>query len=59
MLVWMAVNQVLAVGPSLHRSTTVCWPSGEWSSNSLDERKGNHQLDQTSIIMITIKGHFL
>lgn len=35
MLVWMAVNQELAEGPSLQRSTTVCWPSGEWSSNSL------------------------
>lgn len=39
MLVWMAVNQELAEGPSLQRSTTVCWPSGEWSSNSLNERK--------------------
>lgn len=37
MLVWMAVNQELAVGPSLQRSTTVCWPSGEWSSNSLNK----------------------
>lgn len=38
MLVWMAVNQELAVGPSLQRSTTVCWPSGECSSNSLREK---------------------
>lgn len=35
MLVCMAVNQELAVGASLQRSTTVCWPSGECSSSSL------------------------
>ncbi|KAJ3596664.1 hypothetical protein NHX12_003068 [Muraenolepis orangiensis] len=35
MLVWMAVNQELAVGASLQRSTIVCCPSGECSSSSL------------------------
>lgn len=38
MLVWMAVNQELADGASLQRSTTVCWPSGEWSSRSLEKQ---------------------
>lgn len=55
MFVCMAVNQELAVGASLQRSTTVCWPSGEWSSSSLHQIKieiaahGNDKISNSDV----------